>query len=701
MTKRDFEMKSDGVGIALFAFGVFCAVLVVQALFQGVDAGATGTVELLAALWVSSIGAFPSLVFNGALAVLGARMFLTGALPGLVRHVLGAAFLAASLSVLLGAFGGDGGGAFGARTGGALSGATHVVLGAVLGALAAIATVWFVWLRRDDLPEEEPTLVRDPDRELEAQAEQDEGVSTEEAEALLPVRIIPAPSVARAAPPPSPYPEDVRKKGEIPPGTRPLVTRESSAPAAAQAFAPSVYRWTAPGARRDGDTAVEARPAAAPVEREVEETLDVDRYTLADEETETPQARGEDKADVAAKLGALPRPAWEEGDEDGPVDAYGTPLELVKKLREQETFEEEVSEARPLVVAKTEPAPAREAEPAGVVLERRAEARIVEATESMQARAEVEPVLEAELVQEQVDGALARAELAHDRPFAETDLETEVDPVEAQRTALREELRSLTFVTETEVSADELELAEDVPAALDDELSLAVRELEAPLAEVEAAAAPIAAEEAPEAETAELVPEAVADAPAVETTLFQAAPAETAVETLPVAEAPAEAPAQPARKPEPRVLIQTLFDAPPEPASSVFTTEPEPAPKRRSKARPVEEPELVAAAVAEASAEREVVLTPPAVPAELTRRTPNGTLSSERTALLAEIGCLFIDRGRVAVSMLQRQYSMEFDDACKVLDDLQNMGLIGPYLGGQRRDILLTREAWLEKVGAS
>ena len=41
-----------------------------------------------------------------------------------------------------------------------------------------------------------------------------------------------------------------------------------------------------------------------------------------------------------------------------------------------------------------------------------------------------------------------------------------------------------------------------------------------------------------------------------------------------------------------------------------------------------------------------------------------------------------------------------FDKACKVLDRLQAMGLIGPYLGGQRRDILLTLDEWMEKVTA-
>jgi DNA segregation ATPase FtsK/SpoIIIE-like protein len=105
---------------------------------------------------------------------------------------------------------------------------------------------------------------------------------------------------------------------------------------------------------------------------------------------------------------------------------------------------------------------------------------------------------------------------------------------------------------------------------------------------------------------------------------------------------------------------------------------------------PGEEENSPEPAVASQAPLKDVVLTPvaPSVPAD-------------RQKLLVDAGCLFLDRGRVAVSMLQRQYSMDFDDACKVLDELQEMGLIGPYLGGQRRDILLTRDQWLERVASS
>jgi len=95
-----------------------------------------------------------------------------------------------------------------------------------------------------------------------------------------------------------------------------------------------------------------------------------------------------------------------------------------------------------------------------------------------------------------------------------------------------------------------------------------------------------------------------------------------------------------------------------------------------------------------------VILTPQ--PPKKKKRKParQPAPADARSQLLAEIGCLLVERGRVAVSMLQKQYDMDFDEATRVLDELQALGLIGPYLGGQRRDILLTRDEWLEKVSS-
>lgn len=73
---------------------------------------------------------------------------------------------------------------------------------------------------------------------------------------------------------------------------------------------------------------------------------------------------------------------------------------------------------------------------------------------------------------------------------------------------------------------------------------------------------------------------------------------------------------------------------------------------------------------------------------------------SEEDELVYKAGILFLERQRVAVSMLQREFGLDFEQATRVLDRLQAAGLIGPYLGGQRRDILLTLDQWRSRAVA-
>ena len=99
--------------------------------------------------------------------------------------------------------------------------------------------------------------------------------------------------------------------------------------------------------------------------------------------------------------------------------------------------------------------------------------------------------------------------------------------------------------------------------------------------------------------------------------------------------------------------------------------------------------------------EPEVVLQPYAArdPRTVVREgdeSPDG-----REQLLQDAGILFLEQGRVAVSLLQRRFGLEFDEACEVLDELQELGLIGPYKGGQQRDILLSLEEWQSRVAAT
>ncbi len=97
------------------------------------------------------------------------------------------------------------------------------------------------------------------------------------------------------------------------------------------------------------------------------------------------------------------------------------------------------------------------------------------------------------------------------------------------------------------------------------------------------------------------------------------------------------------------------------------------------------------------AAEIEADEEPEPEPAPIAKRISPG----DREELLREVGLFILDRQRVAVSMIQREFDLDFKTSTTLLDELQGRGLIGPYLGGRHRDILLTREEWMAKAQAS
>ena len=82
----------------------------------------------------------------------------------------------------------------------------------------------------------------------------------------------------------------------------------------------------------------------------------------------------------------------------------------------------------------------------------------------------------------------------------------------------------------------------------------------------------------------------------------------------------------------------------------------------------------------------------PAPEPEVAVEKPAAALTHEE--LVYQSGIVFLEADRVAVSMLQRRFDLAFSEATVVLDDLQSMGLIGPYAGGSHREILMTLEEW-------
>ena len=106
-----------------------------------------------------------------------------------------------------------------------------------------------------------------------------------------------------------------------------------------------------------------------------------------------------------------------------------------------------------------------------------------------------------------------------------------------------------------------------------------------------------------------------------------------------------------------------------------------------------DEDEPEAAEEAAEEPEEEYVLQPAAAAEGAATPAPlEGDLDE---AMVHAAGKLILEQNRVAVSLLQRHFELEFDQACTVLDHLQERGLIGPYVGGRTREILLTAEEWM------
>lgn len=690
MSERKSLSGGDWAAIGVFLVGSLVAVLMAYGLSTGAG-GTTGTAAIGA--WIAgAIGAWPALVAGAGVGLLGARAFLAGDRAGIVTGALGVLGVSIGLSVVAGSLSELRGGSLGASTGGRVAELAHPAVGVLLGAIVAFGAAYFAWMREDPTAAAKLAPAR---RATTAPPKGDDGVTAAESAMLIrPVADVdedePARPIAAPAKPVKPvYPEDVRLKGEIPSGTRPLTAPNAlaAAPVVPTAPEPAVYRWTAP---RAGAAAVDpTRIAPEEIEALADEAPPIPELVavaiVAEEIVEEDEV-AEDARPMP------PRPTWETtglAEDDEPVDAYGTPLSLVEKTR-REAVEETAAVRIPREIgeiAEDELEAARERES--------------EALELEPTPAEVAEVLEEELDEEApvVTPLVVETEVeAGDDPVAVVEEERTTEAPAGERIAAalaRLDDRPIFVEPDAALTApaEEAVVRADVSELLAHQESL-LEELRANNAAARAEAAAIDEEyDALEAEMATAEVEPIADAEAddeiderVEETEVVAA----IDEPTPTDEDAVEALEEPAP-------VVAIVDE--EPVEEVV--EPEPV----VVAVPAPRAKVAAAAAAPGlfdavEPEPQVVLKPqPAVPASRAEKAPARGIDPEKK-LLVEVGCMFVERGRVAVSMLQRQYDMDFDQACRVLDDLQEMGLIGPYMGGKNRDILLTKEQWLEKVGA-
>ena len=63
---------------------------------------------------------------------------------------------------------------------------------------------------------------------------------------------------------------------------------------------------------------------------------------------------------------------------------------------------------------------------------------------------------------------------------------------------------------------------------------------------------------------------------------------------------------------------------------------------------------------------------------------------------------VFLETGQASVSMLQRRLKLGYARAARVVDEMEELGIVGPFEGSKPRQVLITREEWeLRKQGGA
>ncbi|MFN0008608.1 MAG: DNA translocase FtsK [Planctomycetota bacterium] len=386
------DWRRDGRGLALFTAGAFFAVLLALAVGSSEPLERVSGTGVLARVWAGTVGLLPGLIFCVGIAGLGAWEFLAGGVKDLMRHARGLALTALGLSILVGAFSESAGGFLGHHSSGAIARYVHVVPAALIGLVSFLLPIWIHWLKpailedvvvRPKAPSREvrapraPTAVPETPRPAPVA---DLGVTADEAAALIPQdlpswRSRPRKSVAVETPAtaPSPYPEDVRRRGEVPQGAkllhpphvetpRPRQVQDELEVPALQARAPEPQRFAVatgedlarPAPAIESDPVLEMPPYGSTPRADAfdELRLALEELAYADPEPEAPAETTPEPTALMASAAPIeatedaeevvestsgPRASWEQPDlftqDEEPVDAYGTPISVVESVR--------------------------------------------------------------------------------------------------------------------------------------------------------------------------------------------------------------------------------------------------------------------------------------------------------------------------------------------------------------------------------
>ena len=53
-----------------------------------------------------------------------------------------------------------------------------------------------------------------------------------------------------------------------------------------------------------------------------------------------------------------------------------------------------------------------------------------------------------------------------------------------------------------------------------------------------------------------------------------------------------------------------------------------------------------------------------------------------------------LEAGQCSVSMLQRRVKLGYSRAARIVDQMEELGVVGPYQGSKPRDVVIDRDGW-------
>ena len=77
--------------------------------------------------------------------------------------------------------------------------------------------------------------------------------------------------------------------------------------------------------------------------------------------------------------------------------------------------------------------------------------------------------------------------------------------------------------------------------------------------------------------------------------------------------------------------------------------------------------------------------------------SPAAAESSDRDELFPDAVEVVLETGQASVSMLQRRLKLGYSRAARLVDQMEEEGIVGPFEGSKPRQLLMTREQWMER----